>query len=108
MSKRPLTDESPPEQKDTVTFSVRLTEEQRDLVTKAAELRGWTPTNLLRIAAVEKAAQIVNTSTLTKLDFRSLAMEIATQLFAERHAYTLHRDDGMRVEAQVCDDLTGP
>lgn len=32
-----------PESKDTVTFSVRLTEEQRKLITKAAEMKGWTP-----------------------------------------------------------------
>ena len=48
--------EPEPEAKETTTFSVRLTEEQKDLLAKAAELRGWTPTNLLRVAALEKAA----------------------------------------------------
>lgn len=90
-----------------ITFSVRLTEEQRDRLTKAAELRGWTPTNLLRIAALEKAAHIVNTSTLTKMDFRTLAMEIASCLFGERRAYTLSRG-GERIQAEVYEDLTVP
>jgi uncharacterized protein (DUF1778 family) len=73
-----------PAQKDTVTFSVRLSEAQKDLITKAAELRGWTPTNLLRVAALEKAAYIVNTSTLTKVDFKSLAATVSNQIFAPR------------------------
>jgi uncharacterized protein (DUF1778 family) len=98
-----------PESKGTVTFSVRLTEEQRDRLTKAAELRGWTSTNLLRTAALEKAAHIVNTSTLTKMDFRTLAMEIASCLFGERRAYTLSRSGGNeRMEAPVYEDLTVP
>ena len=31
------------EQKDLSTLSVRFNHEQRDLLTRAAELRGWTP-----------------------------------------------------------------
>lgn len=75
------------EAKDTVTLSVRLTEGQRDLLTAAAELRGWTPTNLLRVAALERAAHIVNTSTLTRVDFKGLARTVADQIFAERSCH---------------------
>jgi len=66
------------------TFSVRLTEEQRDLVTRAAQLRGWTPTNLIRTATLERAAHLVNTSRITKFDFKGLASDVAQRLFEPR------------------------
>lgn len=94
------------ETKGSVTFSVRLTEEQRDRLVQAAELRGWTPTNLLRVAALEKASYIINTSTRRRLDFRGLAGEAALRLFGERTAFTLDlRNQGERVQASIFDDL---
>jgi uncharacterized protein (DUF1778 family) len=74
----------PLEGKGTVTYSVRFTEEQRALLQKAAALRGWSPTALVRTAALERAAHIVNANTQTKLDFRLLAVELAKVLFAPR------------------------
>jgi hypothetical protein len=90
--------------KGTVTLSIRLTEEQRDLLTQAAEVRGWTPTNLLRVAALEKASYIINTSTLRRLDFRGLAGEAARRLFGEENAFTLDAN-GDRVQAFILEDL---
>lgn len=72
------------EARGTVALSIRFPEEQYKLLTRAAELKGWTPTNLLRVASLEKAAHIVNTETLTKLDFKKLAHEIAENLFSYR------------------------
>lgn len=64
----------------TITFSTRLTEEQRDRVVDAAEIRSWSPSNLIRVAALEKAAHILNTSRQTRFDFRRLASKLAKQL----------------------------
>jgi uncharacterized protein (DUF1778 family) len=72
------------QQRDSTTFSIRLTEEQRDLVMKAAAMRGWSPTNLIRTASLETAIHILNTTQLTKFNFKGLASEIADQLFKAR------------------------
>src|SRR4030095_3759193 len=68
------------QQRDTATLSVRLTEEQRERLATAALLRGWTPTTLLRIAAMEKAAHILNTSIPTNVDLRKVADAVAGRL----------------------------
>ena len=93
--------------KDTATFSVRLTEEQRDIINKAAALRGWKPANLLRVAALEKAAHIINTTTQTKVDFRGLAYEVARTLLAERRCYyAVEAPEAFyKEEATVVDDV---
>src|SRR5262249_25968751 len=74
--------ESLPEeqQKDTTTFSIRLTEPERDRVTKAAQLKGWTPTNFVRTATLEKAAHVLNTSQVTNFNFKRLANTVAEHL----------------------------
>jgi uncharacterized protein (DUF1778 family) len=77
------------QQRDTATLSVRLTEEQRERLATAALLRGWTPTTLLRIAAMEKAAHILNTSTPTNLDLRKVADAVAGRLAGERKQLTV-------------------
>jgi len=72
------------EPKGTVSFSVRLTEKQRDLLSRAAEKRGWTLTNLLKNAALERAIHILNTSAPNRIDFRATAEELARQVFTPR------------------------
>jgi uncharacterized protein (DUF1778 family) len=72
------------ERKGTISFSVRLTEKQRDLLTRAAEKRGWTLTSLLKTAALERAVHILNTSAPSKIDFRGTAEKIAQQVFTPR------------------------
>jgi uncharacterized protein (DUF1778 family) len=75
--------------RDTTTLSVRLTEEQRERLATASLLRGWTPTTLLRIAAMEKAAHILNTSTPTNMDLRKVAEAVAGRLAGERKQLTI-------------------
>lgn len=91
------------EGKDTFTLSVRLTEQQRDLLERAAELRGWKATNLLRLAALERAAAIINTSTTRSLDFKGIARQIAEQMFAKR-ACRIVGDDEL-IDADPVEDL---
>jgi uncharacterized protein (DUF1778 family) len=77
------------EPKATVSFSVRLTRKERDLLSRAAEKRGWSLTNLLKNAALEKAIHILNTSAPNRVDFRGTAEEIARQVFTPRSARSI-------------------
>lgn len=70
------------ETKDLTTFSLRLNDEDRDHVVGAAALRGWSPTNLIRTATVDRATHILNTS--RSATFKGLAVRIAEQLFRPR------------------------
>jgi len=76
-------------QRDTFTLSVRLTEEQRERLATAANFRGWTPTTLLRISAMEKAAHILNTTVPTNVDLRKMAETVAGRLMGERKQLTI-------------------
>ncbi len=67
-----------------VTFSIRLTVEEHDRLVQAARLRGWTPTNLIRTATLERAAHILNTARVTTFNFKGLAVRVADQLFKPR------------------------
>ena len=53
-----------PERQDagTNTFSTRLNNTQKALVEQAAELKNWTPANLIRVAAIEKAISLNETN----------------------------------------------
>ena len=94
------------EPKGTVSFSLRLTEKQRDLLARAAEKRGWSLSSLLKNAGLEKAVHILNTSAPNKIDFRGTAEEIARQVFTPRSGRTIdHEDDNMPVPADVCESL---
>lgn len=66
------------------TFSIRLNEQQRALLLQAAALKGWTPTQLVRIAALERAIGICNTATPRTFDFKGLAAKLANLWFAPR------------------------
>ena len=92
------------ETRDSRTLSVRLTEPQHQLLERAAELRGWKATNLLRVAALEKAAAIINTSTLTNIDFKGMADRIAQQMFAWRQC-RLVNESGDLIEADPVEDI---
>jgi uncharacterized protein (DUF1778 family) len=98
----------PNEAKDTATFSVRFTDEQRELIAKAAAIRGWSPTNLLRTAALEKAVHIINTASPNQIDFRAVARTVADQVFARRKVLVpVQAPPGHVIleEAQVYEDL---
>jgi hypothetical protein len=92
------------EPKGTISFSVRLTEKQRDLLTRAAERRGWSLTSLLKNAALEKAVHILNTSVPNKVDFRGTAEEIARQVFTPR-AGRMFDDERTAVPIDPCEHL---
>lgn len=67
-----------------VAFSVRLTAEEHELLKQAAAVRGWTATNLIRTAALDRALHILNTSQVTTFNFKGLAVTVANQLFQPR------------------------
>lgn len=90
--------------KGTISFSVRLTDKQRELLSRAAEKRGWTITNLLKNAALEKAANILNTSAPNRVDYRGTAHAIADQVFSPRRARRLV-DEGRAVEVDAVERL---
>lgn len=92
--------------KGTVSFSVRLTEKEKDLLTRAAETKGWSITNLLKNAAREKAAFILNTSAPNQVDFRRIAAEVAAQVFAPRVARVAAPDGRSMTDADAVPSVT--
>lgn len=92
--------------KSSVTFSIRFSEEQRALLQKAADLRGWTPTQLLRTASLERAVHIINTSTPTRVDFRGLAVGVASLVVGRRRAFRLRGDRDGKAEISVVQDVS--
>ena len=64
----------------TATLSTRLSQEQRALIEEAAQLQSWTPSNLLRKAAVERSVHILNTGRPTRFNFGLFAERLASQL----------------------------
>jgi len=61
----------------TWSYGIRLNEAEKSLLFKAAERKGWTPTSLIKTAALERAAAIVNTGTQTTFDFGHLTRHLA-------------------------------
>ena len=76
------------------TFSIRLNEQQRDLLLQAATLKGWTPTQLVRTAALERAVSIHNTALPRTFDYKGFAADLARQWFGQRSVdYILSESD---------------
>jgi hypothetical protein len=94
-----------PAKEGTVTLSVRVTEEQHELLVRASRIRGWNPTSLLRVAALERAAHIINTSTDTAVLFTIPALRVASTLTEVPTAYTLGPDGDSKSSMQVVDDV---
>lgn len=93
------------DQENLTTFSIRLNDQQRELVEKAASLRGWTPTNLVRVATIERAAHIVNTAELKQTDFKGFAADLAKWMFAPRSIdQALSQADLANLDFQAQDD----
>ena len=88
-SRQPLrtAPKSEPSPSKEITFSIRLTPEEHERVVRAAGLRGWTPTNFIRTATLERAAHTLNTARVTRFNFRGLASKIADQLFSPRRYF---------------------
>ena len=91
-------------ERDMTTFSIRFSEEQRDLIAQAAKHRGWTATNFLRTTALERAVQILNTSEPTNFNFKGLASQIANQLFGAR---TVFVTDAPGIKRRIDPDEAG-
>ena len=87
------------QQRNTFTLSVPLTEEQKERLEIAARLRGWTPTTLLRIAAMEKVAYVINTTTPTNMDLRKMAEAVAGRLIGDRKQLTVQELKGLKMGA---------
>lgn len=64
----------------TTTLSTRLSADQKDLIERAAQIQSWTASNLIRKAAVERAAHILNTGRPTRFPFGAFAEKLAQQL----------------------------
>lgn len=62
------------------TYSIRLSIQERELLTSALQAKGWTPTRFIHQAALEKAAQIHNTARPNSFDFEGFARRLAKQL----------------------------
>ena len=88
MGNKPLTEESVEildQSKEMTTFSIRLTSEQRERLVQAAEKQGWSPTNLIRTAALERAAHILNTTRPSQINFDEEARKICrSTLFGKK------------------------
>jgi uncharacterized protein (DUF1778 family) len=97
VAKRTVQPKPKDDAKDTISFSVRLTEQQRSLLEKAATAKGWTITNLLKNAALEKAAYILNTSSPNRVDFRQLARAVAVGVFAPREVYAVQGEESVDI-----------
>jgi uncharacterized protein (DUF1778 family) len=91
--------ENDDQQKNTFTLSVRLTEEQKQRLEIAARLRGWTPTTLLRIAAMEKVAYVINTTTPTNMDLRKMAEAFSKRFMEGRKQLTVQELKALKMAA---------
>lgn len=94
--------EAAPQAKE-VAFSVRLTTEEHERLKNAAAARGWTPTNLIRTATLERAAHILNTSRVTTFNFKGLAVKLADQLFNPRRVPVKYSDEEWNPCPAGCD-----
>ena len=97
----------PPARVDAAAVSFRLTADEKAVVDRAALLRGWTPTALVRRAAVERAAQIINADTHTALDLQGFAEQVASVLCAERQYFVVTEENGFparrELDVVLCD-----
>lgn len=74
------------------SYSIRLTDAERQLVSNAASARSWTPTALIKQATIEKAAAIANLAQPTRFAFESIARGLAKQL-CQTEAIFVEPDD---------------
>lgn len=81
------------DEQELTTFSIRLNARQTKLLKEAADIRGWSPTALIRTATIEKAAYIRNTARPTAFNYKGLAIRIAESLFQRRNLeYSVEQD----------------
>ena len=61
------------------TYSIRLTDQERSTLEDALAVIGWTPTYFITRAALERAANVLNTRTPRSFDFDNWARRLAKQ-----------------------------
>ena len=83
----------PPNRADAAALFLRLKPQEKEVIARAASLRGWSATSLVRRAAIERAAQIINIETDTSLDLQGFAEQVANILRAERKYFHRNLDD---------------
>ena len=92
-------------------ISTRLSEAQKRWVEEAANIKGWTPANFIRQAAVEKAVHLLNTHRPNKFDFDTGADKAAKQLCKPRYRIAEDEDsdwvnnDDIITERFTIDDI---
>ena len=90
-------------QQESVTLSVRLTERQKSLLTEAADIKGWTPANLIRVAALDRAVHILNTNKRTSFKFKRIATTLAEFTFGDPQFYPADPQDRNSIEKAPVD-----
>jgi uncharacterized protein (DUF1778 family) len=70
------------ESASTASYSTRFDQRQRDLIEAAAKEKQWSPAQLIREAAVSRAADILNASGTQSFALRKLAKIVSEQLLA--------------------------
>ncbi len=64
--------------------SIRLTAAERQLIEDAAAKKGWKAATFIRVAALERAAHVINLSRPTSFDFSRASKRLAEALVAPR------------------------
>lgn len=74
--------------------SLRLSQEERQLVEEAAAKKGWKTAQFLRLSALERAAQVLNLSRPTSFDFSGIARRMAQTLVRVRDVELVRVPEG--------------
>jgi len=74
------------------TLSIRLDARQRHFIEEAARKRGGSPTNFIKVAAIEKAVHIHNLAWENEFNFRAVAIRLAKLLAGERELWARDGD----------------
>jgi len=83
------------------TLSTRFEPKQRELIEAAARLMGWSPAKLLRDAAVQRAADIVNSAGSMEHRLYSLAGQLLKQLFNPEVEYSVLDEELKRLDRRT-------
>ena len=87
----------------TTTLSTRLSSEQKELIEQAAQLQSWTASNLIRKAAIERAAHATSSDAfINRIGRRILESDtLSTRLIAFGASKDLWRRHGGALQAHV-------
>ena len=83
------------------TQGTRFNQRELDVIRKAADLRGWSLAQLLRVGAVEKAVHILNAAHPCASQVRRLLSEVARQLLMPQINQQFYAGDYDRGSSEV-------